>query len=566
MGSLAALASLPVYLVLRGVPNEVEIVAVSWLVTPILIVYFLVRTGRYETAHILSSLSLSVLVALVAVFTGGIGSFAAICLVVVPLEAALSGSRRVVLISTAFSMVAGSLLLALDMAGLMRPNGADMHEALAALAMASTLLYATGLALGAVSLARTGTELLGVEENRYQLLVQNMTDVIVRCGKGGSVIFASPAAEPLFGIPITELIGSGLFGRVHVADRPAFLTTLADAAFSGNVHSLEFRIQGNIGAQRSGQFVWIEMRCRPFKRVPGGDENAGQDVVAVLRDISERKAHEELLETARLESEQASAARNRFIATLGHELRTPLNAIIGFSEMLTNGVLKISAADQVEYAKLINNSGRHLLSVVNGMLDASKIEAGHFELDRESFIPGPAIENCVDLLALQAREEGVELRLRVAQNLPEIAADKRAFSQILINLISNGIKFTPRGGRVTIGASCDGPRLVVTVEDTGVGIEQDDLARLGEAFFQARVSHDRRSDGSGLGLSIVKGLVKLHDGAVDIRSRPGEGTRVTVRLPIGQNSDRRPIEPVKLVTESHRDHQCVSNDLVRKSA
>jgi cell cycle sensor histidine kinase DivJ len=566
MGSLAALAGLPVYLVLRGVPNEIEIAVFSWLVTPILIVYFLVRTGRYQAAHILSSLSLSALVVLVALSAGGIGSFATIWLVIVPLEAALSGSRRVVWISSAFSMAAGLLLLMLGMAGVMRPNSADLHETLATLAIASALLYATGLALGEVSLARTGAQLLGAEESRYRLLVQNMTDAVIRCNKGGSVIFASPAAEPLLGTPVTELVGTELFERVHVADRPAFLATLADAASFGDMRSLEFRIQRNDGARRSGRFVWIEMRCRPFECAFGGHERTGQDVVAVLRDISERKAQDDAFEVVRLESKRANADRSRIIATVGHELRTPLNAIIGFSEMLTKSVVKISASDQVEYAKLINDSGRHLLSVVNGMLDASKIEAGHFELARERFAPGPVIENCVDLLALQAREEGIEIRLRIAQILPEIAADKRAFNQILINLISNAIKFTPRGGCVTIGAFCDGPKLVVTVEDTGVGIEQDDLARLGEAFFQASTRHGRKSDGSGLGLSIIKGLVKLHEGEVDIRSRVGEGTRVTVRLPIGKPVDRTPTEPIKLVTESHRDNLCVSNDWVKKSA
>jgi len=566
IGSLAALAGLPVYLVLRGVPNEIEIAVFSWLVTPILIVYFLVRTGRYQAAHILSSLSLSALVVLVALPAGGIGSFAAIWLVIVPLEAALSGSRRVVWISSAFSMAAGLLLLMLGMAGVMRSNSVDLHETLAALAIASALLYATGLALGAVSLAQVGAQLLGAEESRYRLLVQNMTDAVIRCGKGGSVIFASPAAEPLLGTPVTELVGTELFKRVHVADRPAFLATLADAASFGDMRTLEFRIQRNDGARRPGRFVWIEMRCRPFDCESGGHERTAQDVVAILRDISERKAQDDAFEAVRLESKRANADRSRIIATIGHELRTPLNAIIGFSEMLTKSGVKISPSDQVEYTKLINDSGRHLLSVVNSMLDASKIEAGHFELARERFAPGPAIENCVDLLALQAREEGIEIRLRIAQILPEVAADKRAFNQIFINLISNAIKFTPRGGCVTISALCDGPKLVVTVEDTGVGIEQDDLARLGEAFFQASTCHGRKSDGSGLGLSIVKGLVKLHEGEVDIRSRVGEGTRVTVRLPIGKPVDRTPTEPIKLVTESHRDNLCISNDWVKKSA
>ena len=565
MGSLAALASLPVYLVLRGVPNEIEIVVFSWLITPILIVYFLVRTGRYETAHILSSLSLSALVVLVASFAGGIGSFAAIWLVVVPLEAALSGLSRVALISAAFSLAAGLLLLVLGMAGLIAPNSVDMHAAFAALAIVSALLYATGLGLGAASLVGTGAKLLGAEENRYQLLIGNMTDVIICCSKGGSVIFASPAAETLFGIPITELVGNELFERVHVADRPAFLAKLADAARSGDVRSLEFRIRRNVGAGRPGQFVWVEMRCRPFECASAEHEKTDQDVVAVLRDISERKTHEDAIETARLESERASADRSRFVATIGHELRTPLNAIIGFSEMLTNGGVKVSASAEVEYVKLINGSGRHLLSVVNSMLDASKIEAGYFEVVRERFVPGPAVENCVDLLALQAREAGIELRLRLAQNLPEIAADKRAFIQILINLISNAVKFTPRAGWVTIGASCERSNLVVTVEDTGVGIEQHHLARLGEAFFQTSSCRDRRQDGAGLGLSIVKGLVKLHDGEVDIRSRVGEGTRVTVRLPIGQSSDQPPAEPAKLAMESHRGNPYVSNDWVKSA-
>ena len=565
-GSLVALASLPVYLALRGVPNELEIVIFSWLATPILIVHFLVRTGRYETAHVLSALSLSALIVLVTLFAGGIGLFAALWLVVVPLEAALSGSRRVVSISAALSIGTGLLLLVLSVAGFVRPNGAGVHESLTAFAIVSALLYATGLAFGAASLVRTGAKLLGEEEDRYQLLIRNMTDVIVRCSKGGSVIFASPAAEPLFGIPATELAGNKLFEHVHVGDRPAFLTAIADTASLGDERSLEFRIQRNVGARRAGQFVWVEMRCRPLECVAARREKIERDVVAVLRDISARKTQEEALEATRLEAERGSAARSRFVGTIGHELRTPLNAIIGFSDMLTNSTLKISASDQFEYAKLINGSGRHLLSVVNGMLDASKIETGHLEIARQRFLPGPTIESCADLLALQAREGGIELKLRVAQNLPEIGADKRAFTQILINLISNAVKFTPPGGCVVIGGSCDGSSLVMTVDDTGVGIDQDDISRLGEAFFQARSHHNRRPDGSGLGLSIVKGLVKLHDGQIDIRSRVGEGTRVTVRLPVGQSVDRMPTEPVKLVTENHRGNLCESSDWVKKSA
>ena len=160
---------------------------------------------------------------------------------------------------------------------------------------------------------------------------------------------------------------------------------------------------------------------------------------------------------------------------MSHELRTPLNAIIGFSDMLTERELMFDAARRKEYARLINDSGRHLLSVVNGILDMSKMETGNFEIVPEPFAPAPAIVSCCDLLALKAREAGVEIKTRIAPGLPELTADRRAFNQILINLISNAVKFTPRGGRVTVAAQCEGAKLALTVEDTGVGIGEDDL-------------------------------------------------------------------------------------------
>ena len=281
----------------------------------------------------------------------------------------------------------------------------------------------------------------------------------------------------------------------------------------------------------------------------------------MLRDISERKLQERAIGIARSESERAGAAKIRFIATMSHELRTPLNAIIGFSDMLTNESFDLDPKRKLEYARLINDSGRHLLSVVNGILDVSKIENGNFEITPEPFSPTAAIESCADLLALKAQEAGVELTLRVATDLPEVAADRRAFNQILINLISNAIKFTPRGGRVTVSALCDGPKLALTVTDTGVGIIESDLPRLGEAFFQGHASCERRHDGTGLGLSIVKGLVHLHGGEVDIKSRLGEGTRVTVRLPLETAH-----HPVKLVTERSRGLSTATNERVKKSA
>ena len=550
LGSFAALAGFPVYLAFRGMPNGLELGVFGWLVAPILIAYFLSRTGRYESAHVMSSLALTGLVTVVAWFTGGISSFAAIWLVVVPLEAALSASRRVVALASSFALAAAVLLLSLSALDMQPPATmlASEHGALAAITIISAALYATGLALGAEQLTRTGAGLLSAEEERYRLLARHMTDVITRHGRNGAVLFVSPAAEPLFGVRAGELAGHGLFDRVHVADRPAYLTALAGAAALGEDRSVEFRIRrGGDAEPYGGHFAWIEMRCRPLD--PAAAASGEREVVAVLRDVSERKIHERALEIARKESERINSAKSRFLATMSHELRTPLNAIIGFSDMLSSDSIELDAAREREYAKLINDSGHHLLSVVNGILDMSKMESGNFEITPEPLVPAQAIRSCCDLLALKAQEAGIELKTRIAADLPEIVADRRAVNQILINLISNAIKFTPRGGRVSVSAICDGARLAVAVEDTGVGIGEADLPRLGEAFFQARASYDRRHDGTGLGLSIVKGLVRLHGGDMDIRSRLGDGTQVTVRLPIDCEGVQPAVEPIKLVSE-----------------
>jgi cell cycle sensor histidine kinase DivJ len=535
IGSVVALASFPIYLALRGVPSVLEVLVFVWLVAPILTAYYLSRTGQYESAHVLSSLALTGLVTAVAAESGGITSFAAIWLVIVPLEAALSASRRVVAMASTFAIVAAGLLLFLGTQNMLPAGSGAESGALAALGIISAALYATGLGLGAESLARTSFWLLYAEEDRYRLLAQNMTDVITRHGNNGAVLFVSPAAETLFGVKVAELQGHKLFDRVHVADRPAYLTALADAASLGEARSVEFRVRRDdeaAGPKSASHFIWVEMRCRPLDHAVGNASATMNEVVAVMRDVTERKLQEQAVEEARAEAEKANAAKGRFLATMSHELRTPLNAIIGFSDMLKQEeAMRLDQARRHEYAHLINESGTHLLSVVNGILDMSKMETGDFEITPEPFAPAPVIRSCCDLLALKARDNNLDLVTRL-EDLPEIVADKRAFKQILINLLSNAMKFTERGGRVTVSARTDGNVMVLGFEDTGVGISPEDLRKVGQPFFQARGAYDRRHDGTGLGVSIVQGLVMLHGGTMDIASRVGEGTRVTVRLPV----------------------------------
>jgi cell cycle sensor histidine kinase DivJ len=227
---------------------------------------------------------------------------------------------------------------------------------------------------------------------------------------------------------------------------------------------------------------------------------------------------------------------------MSHELRTPLNAIIGFSEMLMHEQdLSLDAARRQDYSRLIRDSGEHLLGVVNGILDVTRIESGHFVIVPEPFAVEPLIVACCGMMTLRAEQAGVRLVNDCSPDLPELVADKRALRQVLINLLSNAIKFTDRGGSVTVGTRLEGNLLALDVTDDGIGIAENDLERLGHPFFQASSSYDRPYEGTGLGLSVVKGLVELHGGWVEIGSRLGEGTCVTVHLPLDcERAARRP--------------------------
>ncbi len=577
LGSLAAFAVFPIYLALRGAPGALEVAAFAWLIAPILLSWFLSRTGRYEGAHVLSSLALAGLVMAVAMTTGGIESFAAVWLVVVPLEAALSASRRVVAFASALALSCAALLIVSGHFSVL--PAADVSPALRAAYMTfgvvSATLYAAGVAFGAESLSRTGVSLFTHEEDRYRLLARNMSDVISRHRRNGAVQFISPAAEAMLGTPVARLLGHGLFDRVHVADRPAYLTALSDAARGGEAGSVEFRVRrevsfgGEYGPAGQVDFIWVEMRCRPLESAEQAQESQAE-VVAVMRDVTERKVQEQALELARSAAEQADAAKTRFLATMSHELRTPLNAIIGFSEMIAQEeTLVIDAARRREYAQLINESGQHLLSVVNGILDMSKMESGNFEILPELFAPRGALMNCCNLLALKAREGGVDLVVNAAQDLPSMTGDPRAFKQIVLNLVSNAIKFTERGGKVTVSADIEGAQLVLRVADTGVGIAPDDLKRIGNPFFQAGKTYQRRHEGTGLGLSIVKSLVALHSGELIVQSRVDEGTTVTVALPLAfvRPPLQRPSSKIATLTPAVRSElQDEETRQVKKSA
>ncbi|MBS0331368.1 MAG: HAMP domain-containing histidine kinase, partial [Proteobacteria bacterium] len=226
-----------------------------------------------------------------------------------------------------------------------------------------------------------------------------------------------------------------------------------------------------------------------------------------------------------------NAGKSRFLANVSHQLRTPLNAIMGFSDIMRQRLFGPMSERYAEYADLIHESGAHLLELINDVLDMSKIEAERFELARESFDARDAIAAVLRLMRGQAERAGISLKGDLAPGSMEADADRRAVKQIAFNLVANALKFTPRGGTVTISARPEGEVLRIVVADTGVGISPEDLERLGRPFEQAG-DPEQKAAGAGLGLSLVRAFARLHGGEMTMESTLGEGTTVTVRLPV----------------------------------
>ncbi len=255
------------------------------------------------------------------------------------------------------------------------------------------------------------------------------------------------------------------------------------------------------------------------------------ETVALVRDASRERAYEAWLEQARADAENLALAKSRFLANMSHELRTPLNAIIGFSDIMRSRLFGPLPERYAEYAGLIHESGGHLLDLINDVLDMSKIEADRYELSLESFDAREAVSAALRLTRVQADTAKIALRGVLPPTPLDVNADRRALKQIVLNLVSNALKFTPAGGQVNVLARAKGPMLELIVADTGVGIAAADLERLGRPYEQAG-GPEQRQRGTGLGLSLVRAFAELHGGAMTLNSVLGEGTVVTVRLPV----------------------------------
>ena len=374
--------------------------------------------------------------------------------------------------------------------------------------------------------------------------VSAVVDLVTWHDTQGDVLRAGPAALRILGAAPHTLAGDGFLKLVHIADRPAFLKALSDAANGAGATGIAIRIMGPADGSGYQKMIFAEMRAQ---RVVG--PTGGPVVIAFTRDVSSQHRHADELEAAKQDAERANELKGRFLATVSHELRTPLNAIIGFSELLgADHPFLVTEERRKEYAHIIRNSGKHLLEIVNTLLDMSKIESGNFNFDPEPFDLRELAASVCDLMQLKADEAGVVVERKLDAPLPELLADRRSCRQILINLLSNAVKFTPAGGTVSIRLAPASDAVVLTISDTGIGIPEADLPRLGDPFFQSGDVHRRNQEGTGLGLSVVRGIVGLHHGQIAVESGAGAGTTVTVTLPLRPDLGPRRPNPVVVQT------------------
>ena len=391
--------------------------------------------------------------------------------------------------------------------------------------------------------------------NPQAQLVSALPGLVTRHSTDANVISVHGLAPESLSARADNLLGKGFINQIYVSDRIKFFSAI-DKLRQGDKHiTLDLRFETGFDKTRktdvpsSGQFKHIK------SHLIGIHNSAGELVefyiqnMDVTEEIKMKVQFDELSEAAR----DADVTKTSFLAGVSHELRTPLNSIMGFSDVLIHEVIApLPDKRHMEYVKLIRESGEHLLTVVNTMLDMSKIQNGQYSLFNEPFEFKPLLDRTKSMLDIQAGKKKINLTCRVAKDLPEVIADSRALQQILINLVGNAIKFTQDRGVVTVDVQVENHMFTLCVSDTGIGIPADKLSQIGQPFMQVNSSLARQHEGTGLGLSLVKGLVDLHNGEFLIESIEGQGTQVTITIPqLGSDMDSITDENL------HADHEDV---------
>jgi len=387
-------------------------------------------------------------------------------------------------------------------------------------------------------------------DQRLADAIESTSEAFVLWDKNDRLVMCNIHYQEAYGLPESVLVPGTERSTVHAAAaRPVIERRIADPDRSSSYSQItEMQLadgrwlQINERRTRDGGLVSVGTDITALKRHQDRLRESERRQMATIGDLfasqqtlEKQKAELSVANTNYLAEKQRAEAANRakseFLANMSHELRTPLNAILGFSEILQNQMFGPLGSEKYdEYAKDIFDSGRHLLNVINDILDMSKIEAGHIKIDCETVDLSSLIEEALRFTSIPAKEKNIEIRQDICSGL-SLSVDRRAMKQVLLNLLSNAVKFTNQGGQVALRARRLDGAMTLTIQDTGIGIPKAHMTKIGQPFEQVQSQYAKSQGGSGLGLAISRSLVQLHGGKMKIRSEEGVGTIVSIRIP-----------------------------------
>lgn len=391
-------------------------------------------------------------------------------------------------------------------------------------------------------------------DQRLAVAIECTSETFVLWDKDDRLVMCNAHYQQAYGLPDEVLVpGTERLVVLAAAARPVIARRMADNGAGTGSQTTEVQLaderwlQVNERRTRDGGLVSVGTDISMIKRHQARLRESERRLVATIGDLSasratlEQQKSELSIANANYQAEKdraeaANRAKSEFLANMSHELRTPLNAILGFSEILQNQMFGPLGSEKYdEYARDIHDSGQHLLNVITDILDMSKIEAGHMRISCEQIDLAPLVDETLRLTAVQAKQKDIHIVQQISSGL-SLVADRRAMKQILLNLLSNAMKFTDNGGEVRVRARKLGGAVTLTIADTGIGIPKEALAKIGQPFEQVQSQYAKSKGGSGLGLAISRSLTRLHGGAMRIHSQEGKGTVISVRIPERQGA------------------------------